>query len=112
MTIVVVGCGPVAMCAIICALEYKPARIFAVDCVDGRLDRARSLGCIPLHFQEMDVAGEVAKGTNGMGADAVIEAVGSSLALRTAWDVLAPGGKISSVGKLRPAHKLYSNRRH
>src|SRR6266511_1991278 len=36
MTIAIIGCGPVAVCALICALDYKPARIFAVDSVPAR----------------------------------------------------------------------------
>ncbi|KAJ2972282.1 hypothetical protein NQ176_g7246 [Zarea fungicola] len=98
MTIVVIGCGPVALCSIICALEYKPARIFAVDSVPNRLQVAERLGCIPLNFKEVDVASEIMQATGGNGAHAVIEVVGLSPALKTAWQVICPGGKISSVG--------------
>ena len=100
MTVVVIGCGPVALCAMICALEYKPARIVAIDSVPDRLKRAESLGCIPLNFKELDVVKEILRLTNGNGAHAVIEVVGLSPALKTAFDVVCPGGKISSVGKL------------
>lgn len=99
MTIVVIGCGPVALCSIICALEYKPARIFAVDSVPNRLQVAERLGCIPLNFKEVDVASEIMQATGGNGAHAVIEVVGLSPALKTAWQVICPGGKISSVGE-------------
>lgn len=99
MTVVVIGCGPVALCAIICALEYHPSRIIAVDSVPDRLKRAEDLGCIPLNFKEMNVANEVMRLTEGNGAHAVIEVVGLSPALKTAYDVICPGGKISSVGK-------------
>jgi len=36
--------------------------------------------------------------TNGRGADAIMEVVGSPEALRLAMDLLRPGGTISSVG--------------
>jgi threonine dehydrogenase-like Zn-dependent dehydrogenase len=100
MTVVVIGCGPVALCAMICALEYRPARIVAIDSVPDRLKRAESLGCIPLNFKEVDVVKEIMGLTQGNGAHAVIEVVGLSPALKTAYDVVCPGGKISSVGKL------------
>ncbi|KAF9893415.1 hypothetical protein FE257_010727 [Aspergillus nanangensis] len=98
MTIVVIGCGPVALCSIICALEYKPARIFVIDSISSRLSRARSLGCIPINFKEVDPVKEIMNATQGHGAHAVIELVGLSPALKTAWQVICPGGKISSVG--------------
>lgn len=107
MTIVVVGCGPVALCAIISALEYKPARIFVIDWVAERLNRAKDLGCIPLNFKEVDPVAEIMKATGGMGASAVIEVVGLSPALRTAYDIICPGGKISSIGMLNLVSWLY-----
>jgi threonine dehydrogenase-like Zn-dependent dehydrogenase len=99
MTIAVIGCGPVALCAIISALEYRPARIFAIDSVAERLSRARDLGCIPINFKEANPAAEILNATGGMGVHAAIEVVGLAPALRTAYDVIAIGGKISSVGE-------------
>lgn len=99
-TIVVVGCGPVGLCAIVSALEYKPKHIFAVDSVDSRLELARGLGAVPLNFLEGKDAmlEKVRAVTDGRGADAVIEVVGLSPALRTAFDLIRPFGVISSIG--------------
>lgn len=99
MNIAVIGCGPVALCAIISALEYKPARIFAIDSIPNRLESANQLGCIPLNFKEVDPVAEIKKATDNNGVHAVIEGVGLSPALKTAYDVVCPGGKISSFGK-------------
>jgi threonine dehydrogenase-like Zn-dependent dehydrogenase len=99
-TAVVIGCGPVGLCAIIAALEYKPKHLFAIDSVDSRLDLARSLGAEPLNFAK-DKDGMMARikeVTDGRGADVVIEVVGLSPALRTAFDILRPFGFISSIG--------------
>ncbi|KAF4288160.1 hypothetical protein CNMCM8689_006441 [Aspergillus fumigatus] len=74
-TVVLFGCGPVGLCALISALEYQPAALIAVDSVPDRLERARSLG-----------------------ADVAIEVVGHSSALRMAFELLRPWGRISSVG--------------
>ncbi|KAH8880748.1 dehydrogenase-like protein [Thozetella sp. PMI_491] len=99
-TVVVVGCGPVGLCAVIAALEHKPKHLFAVDSVESRLELARGLGAEPLNFMK-DKEGmlkRVKEVTEGRGADAVIEVVGLSPALRTAFDLIRPFGVISSIG--------------
>jgi threonine dehydrogenase-like Zn-dependent dehydrogenase len=98
--VVVIGCGPVGLCAIISALEYHPKHLFAVDSVPSRLKLAQSLGAEPLDFRT-DAEGmlhKVKAATEGRGADAVIEVVGLSPALRTAYELLRPFGVISSIG--------------
>jgi threonine dehydrogenase-like Zn-dependent dehydrogenase len=99
-TVVVVGCGPVGLCALVSALEYRPRHLFAVDSVPARLELARRLGAEPLDFSEGKEAmlERVRAVTEGRGADAVIEVVGLSPALRTAFDLLRPFGVISSIG--------------
>jgi threonine dehydrogenase-like Zn-dependent dehydrogenase len=49
-TVVVVGCGPVGLCAIVAALSFGPKTVFAVDSVESRLELARALGAEPLNF--------------------------------------------------------------
>lgn len=99
-TIVVVGCGPVGMCAIIAAAHQQPRHLFAVDSVSSRLEQAAKLGAEPLNFMT-DKAGMEARikgATDGRGADMVIEVVGLAPALRTAFDLVRPFGAISSIG--------------
>ncbi|KAK4210967.1 chaperonin 10-like protein [Rhypophila decipiens] len=101
-TVVVVGCGPVGLCAIVSAMEYKPRHVFAVDSVDSRLETAKGLGAEPLNFAveggKEKMLARVREVTEGRGADAVIEVVGLSPALRTAFDLIRPFGVISSIG--------------
>jgi threonine dehydrogenase-like Zn-dependent dehydrogenase len=99
-TVVVIGCGPVGLCALINALDYKPKHVIAVDGVQSRLDLAKSLGAEPWNFQtdRQGLEKRVKELTNGRGADTVIEVVGLSAALQTAFDLLRPFGNISSVG--------------
>lgn len=99
-TVVIVGCGPVGICAIIAALEYKPKHLFAVDSVESRLEEARRAGAEPLNFvtDKEGMFERVKSVTDGRGADAVIEVVGLSPALRTAFDLIRPWGVISSIG--------------
>jgi threonine dehydrogenase-like Zn-dependent dehydrogenase len=99
-TAVVIGCGPVGLCAIVSELEYKPKHLFAIDSIDSRLALAKSLGAEPLNFMtdKQGMQARIKEVTNGRGADIVIEVVGLSPALRTAFDLLRPFGFISSIG--------------
>ena len=98
--VVLVGCGPVALCALVNILDYKPKHLIAVDSVQSRLDLARDLGAEPWNFMT-DREGldkRVKELTDGRGADVVVEVVGLSPALKMGFDLLRPWGVISSVG--------------
>ncbi len=98
--VVVIGCGPVGLCAIVAALEYKPKHLFAVDSVESRLALAKQLGAEPLNFatDREGMFRRVKEVSEGRGADAIIEVVGLGPALRTAFDLIRPFGCISSIG--------------
>jgi threonine dehydrogenase-like Zn-dependent dehydrogenase len=100
LTVVVIGCGPVGLCAVINAEEYKPKHLFAVDSVDSRLELAKGLGAETVNFvsQPGELEKRVKEVTEGRGADVVIEVVGLSPALKTGFDILRPWGVLSSVG--------------
>lgn len=99
-TAVVIGCGPVGLCAIIAAKSFGPKRIFAVDGVESRLELAKSLGAEPLNFMtdKEGMQEKIKAATDGRGADVVIEVVGLSPALKTGFELLRPWGTISSIG--------------
>ena len=99
-TVVLIGCGPVGLCALINAENYKPKHLLAVDSVPSRLELAKSLGAEPWNFQT-DREGldkRVKEMTDGRGADVIIEVVGLSPALKMGFELLRPWGIISSVG--------------
>ncbi|VVT56984.1 uncharacterized protein SAPINGB_P005471 [Magnusiomyces paraingens] len=95
----VVGCGPVGLCAIAAAKHLLPpdAILYAIDSVPARLELAKSLGAIALPLDQDPVA-TIKKATEGRGADAVMEIVGHASALRLAFDAVRPWGRIASVG--------------
>lgn len=99
-TVLVFGCGPVGLCAILSAIEYQPKNLIAIDSVPSRLSAAEKLGAEPFNFElnERGLHQRVMELTNGRGADIVIEVVGHSSALRMGFDLLRPWGRISSVG--------------
>ncbi|KAH8763797.1 chaperonin 10-like protein [Diaporthe sp. PMI_573] len=99
-TMVVIGCGPVGLCAILTALHFQPKHLFAIDSVDSRLEVAKKLGAEPLNFKDgMEKMQErIRHVTDGRGADMVVEVVGLSPALRTAYELVRPFGAVSSIG--------------
>ena len=99
-TVVVIGCGPVGLCALVNAENYKPKHLLAVDAISSRLELAKSLGAEPWNFRE-DREGlekRVKDLTDGRGVDVVIEVVGLEAALKMGFELLRPWGVISSVG--------------
>ncbi len=75
-TVVVFGCGPVGTFAQMSARLRGAARVIAIDLDDGRLTRARGLGCDTVNPSTENVTERVLEMTHGLGADAAIEAVG------------------------------------
>ena len=99
-TVVLIGCGPVALCSLVNIVDYGPKHVLAVDSVQSRLELAKSLGAEPWNFQT-DREGldkRVKELTDGRGADAVIEIVGLSPALKMGFELLRPWGVLSSAG--------------
>ena len=95
-----IGCGPVGLCALINALEYKPKALLAIDGVESRLELAKKLGGEPWNYlKDKDgLKKRVLELTDGRGADTAIEIVGHSDALGMGFELLRPWGNISSVG--------------
>jgi threonine dehydrogenase-like Zn-dependent dehydrogenase len=97
-TIVVLGCGPVGLAALVAAREQGAGRLFAVDSIAERLALASRFGAEPLALGRDDVAAAVRAATEGRGADAALEVVGSSEASRLAFDLVRPGGMVAIAG--------------
>ncbi|KFH42159.1 putative zinc-type alcohol dehydrogenase-like protein-like protein [Hapsidospora chrysogenum ATCC 11550] len=98
--VVLFGCGPVGLCALVAALEHRPRALLAVDGVPSRLETAGKLGAEPWNYQTQrdELFRRVRELTEGRGADVVIEVVGHSSALDLGFQLLRPWGTISSVG--------------
>ena len=82
-TVLLIGCGPVGLCSLVNALDYKPKHLLAIDGIDARLEVAKKLGAEPWNYQK-DMEGlkkRIMECTDGRGADTVIELVGHSDAL-------------------------------
>ncbi|KAL6365983.1 hypothetical protein LRP88_00566 [Fusarium phalaenopsidis] len=95
-TTVVVGCGPVGICAIAAASGWCD-NIIAVDMVPERLEEARRLGARPILLSD-DPVSKVLAATERRGADVVLEVVGNAAAMKLCVELVRPFGSISSVG--------------
>ena len=97
-TYVIIGCGPVGLMTILAAKHLGAENLFALDHSNERLQMAKEFGAIPLNPLVDDARSIIRSATHDRGADAVMEVVGNSDALRLAINLLRPGGIISSVG--------------
>lgn len=95
---VVVGCGPVGLMTIWAAKKMGAQQLFAIDAIPERLEKAQQWGAIPINFQKSDPLELIKEATDGRGADATMEVVGSNMATRSAFELLRPGGTLSAVG--------------
>jgi 2-desacetyl-2-hydroxyethyl bacteriochlorophyllide A dehydrogenase len=94
-TVAVIGLGAVGLCALRCSLFQGAATVFAVDRVDGRLDRAARWGATPIKSPAVEA---ILAATGGRGADSVIDAVGTDASMTDALNAVRPGGTVSVVG--------------
>jgi threonine dehydrogenase-like Zn-dependent dehydrogenase len=98
-TAVVVGDGAVGLCGVIAARELGAERIIAMS-------RHASRQKLALEFGATDIVGErgeegiarVKDLTDGIGADSVLECVGTPESMRQALHSTRPGGNVGFVG--------------
>jgi alcohol dehydrogenase len=94
-TVVVVGCGPVGLMAVLCARGLA-GTLLAVDGVPERRTLAGALGAETVEPAEAATA--VAEATGGLGADVVVEAAGSPGGLDASLKLARGRGVVSVVG--------------
>ena len=104
--VTVLGCGPVGLAAIVAAREQGARRILAADRVAARLELAARFGAEPASLEW--VAAAVRAATEGRGADAVLEVVGSEAASRLAFELVRPGGIVAIAGVHHESHFAFS----
>jgi alcohol dehydrogenase len=97
-TVVVFGCGPVGLCAIISAWQFGPKQVLAVDTLDFRLSVAKQYGATAIDAKKGDVLEKIREATKGVGADTVIEAIGNIETFRQALKCVRRSGTVSVVG--------------
>ncbi|MCL7366677.1 zinc-dependent alcohol dehydrogenase family protein [Streptomyces ardesiacus] len=98
-TAVVVGDGAVGLCAVIAAKERGAERIIAMTRHEPRQKLARAFGATDIVTErgEEGVA-RIRELTGGIGADSVLECVGTAQAMGQALHSARPGGNVGFVG--------------
>ncbi|MER6142436.1 zinc-dependent alcohol dehydrogenase family protein [Streptomyces sparsogenes] len=98
-TAVVVGDGAVGLCAVIAAKEMGAERIIAMSRHESRQKLAREFGATHIVTERGDEGiARVKDLTDGIGADSVLECVGTAEAMRQALHSARPGGNVGFVG--------------
>lgn len=98
-TAVVVGDGAVGLCGVLAARVLGAETIVAMSRHEPRQAIARRFGATHV-VAERGEAGVAAvlEITSGIGADAVLECVGTDDSMRTAFDIARPGSTVGFVG--------------
>jgi threonine dehydrogenase-like Zn-dependent dehydrogenase len=98
-TAVVVGDGAVGLCGVLAASQLGAERVVALSRHAPRQELARAFGATHV-IAERGEAGEqqVLELTDGVGADAVLECVGTGASMSTAFNVARPGSTVGFVG--------------
>lgn len=100
---VVIGSGMIGLLTIQVLRWAGVKTIIAVDLAENRLALARELGAThTLKSDACDVAAEIARLTDGRGADIAFEVVGASATFNLALATLRRGGAVVLVGNLAP----------
>ncbi len=94
--VLVLGPGPIGLlCGAIAKLRGAEVAVAGIARDAVRLNIAKELGCEAIDVSQ---AVEWARARDGLGCEGVVDAAGISATLRTAIDVVRPGGWISKVG--------------
>jgi threonine dehydrogenase-like Zn-dependent dehydrogenase len=98
-TVVVVGDGAVGLCAVLAARQLGAERIIAMSRHEPRQRLAEKFGATHIIAERgKEGAAAVLELTDGLGADAVLECVGTNESMRGALRSARPGGRIGFVG--------------
>lgn len=98
-TVVVIGDGAVGLCGVLAAATMGAERIVAMSRHEPRQEIARRFGATHVVAERGEEAvAAVQELTGGIGADAVLECVGTDEAMRTAFDIARPGSTVGFVG--------------
>lgn len=99
VNVAIVGAGPIGLATLLTAQFFSPGKIIVIDRDVNRLKTAQDLGASDtIDAGTENVIEKVRTLTGGLGADAVIEAVGTPEAFELCQELVAPGGRIANIG--------------
>jgi len=101
-TVVIFGCGPIGLGALISAWQFGPSKVYAVDILENRLALAEHSGATIIDAGKGDSARQIRDLTGDRGVDSAIEAIGNPVTFQQALDSVRRGGMVSIVGLFPP----------
>lgn len=105
--VVVVGAGMIGLLVIQALRSAGCGRVLAVDIDDGRLALAAKLGAsLTFNAAKGDAVAEILAATDGRGAAAALEVVGTTATIDTAVRSVRKGGAVTLVGNLSPKAEI------
>jgi L-iditol 2-dehydrogenase len=106
-TVVVVGAGMIGLLALQAARQAGAGQVFVADLDDARLAMARELGAsATFNSRNGDVVAQILERTEERGAQAALECVGVTSAVKLAIDSVRKGGAVTLVGNVAPTIEL------
>ncbi|HET7208760.1 MAG TPA: L-threonine 3-dehydrogenase [Terriglobales bacterium] len=98
-SVAITGCGPIGLFAIAVAHAVGAADVYAIEVNEHRRNIAKKMKAdVVLDPSKDDVRAVAAERTHGAGVDVVLEMAGHPDAIRTAFDIVRRGGRISLLG--------------
>jgi threonine 3-dehydrogenase len=98
-TVAITGCGPIGLFAVAVARAVGAAQVFAIEVNEHRRKIAAQMKAdVVLDPSTQNVRDVILERTGGIGADVVLEMAGNPAAIRTAFDIVRRGGRISLLG--------------
>src|ERR1700757_3339667 len=98
-TVAITGAGPIGLFSIAVARAVGAAQVYAIEVNEHRRNIAKQMKAdLALDPSKEGVTGLIAGRTGGLGVDVVLEMAGHPSAIRTAFDIVRRGGRISLLG--------------
>src|SRR5258706_10741056 len=98
-TVAITGCGPIGLFAIAVARAVGANTVFAIEGNEHRRTIARAMKAdYVIDPSKKKASARVMEKTGGLGVDVVLEMAGHPDSIRTAFDIVRGGGRISLLG--------------
>src|SRR5215467_7111487 len=98
-TVAITGCGPIGLFSIAVARAVGASQVFAIEVNEHRRKLAHAMKADPVLDPTTDAVNQIVRDrTSGLGVDVVLEMAGQQKAIRTAFDIVRRGGRISLLG--------------
>ena len=97
-SVAILGAGPIGLLLLQVARLAGAVRVFMIDPLPWRLDRARAWGAVTVQEPGAEAVAQVHQETNGRGVDVAIEAAWADETVGQAVEMARLGGRVVLVG--------------